>query len=314
MRLRRLVLIALTIGVTLVMVVPSLLQFTANHYLPTLQDELEKRGVRLSVVNISGHLLGVSADSVELWFSIPAGPRGQRIPAVLELQNVSASLEPSLPPRVRLRSNAYNGSVDLSIRDLSSAPRLQGDLKEIDLGAHPQLHALGLTRAVTTIAIVDMPISLDPQATARVELKLSEGSFSLSPKLIELVGDAAQQVASLIKIDQVSNLNLRLTAAMEQGAFSARPIQLESSLAALDGQVKGSFDNGRGEPTLGGNLRVKLTEESDALRGWLPLVSENTVAADASSFSARFSSTSCSNISVPIIRMGRLCVRGSIAP
>jgi len=314
MRSRRLLLIALSIGATILLLAPSLIQLAANHYLPRLQDELERRGVRLSVVNISGHLFGVSADSVEVWFSIPAGPRGQRIPAVLELQNASASLEPSLTPRIRLRSKAYNGSVDLSIGALTSAPRLQGNLREIDLGAHPQLHALGLTRAVATLEIQDIPFSINPGSSARAELNVSEGSFSLSPKLLELIGDAAQQVASLIKIDHVSNLNLRLLGVMEEGAFSVRPIKLDSSLAAAEGQLKGNFDNGRGEPTLGGTMRVKLTEESNTLRGWLPLLSENTVTSDASSFTVRFSSTSCVNASVPIARMGRLCVRGSIAP
>ena len=314
MRLRRLLPIGLSIWVTILLLAPSLIQLAANHYLPTIQDELERRGVRLSVVNISGHLLGVSADSVELWFSIPAGPRGLRIPAVVELQDVSATLEPSLSPRVRLRSKAYDGSVDLSLQALSSGPRLQGNLRGIDLGAHPQLHALGLTKAVATLEIQDMPFELNPGSSARAELTVTEGSFSLSPKLIELVGDAAQQVANLIKIDQVSNLNLRLAEVIEQGAFSVRPIQLESSLAAVEGQVKGNFDSGRGEPTLGGNLRVKLTEESNSLRGWLPLLSENSVTSDASSFTVRFSSTSCVSASVPIARMGRLCIRGSIAP
>ncbi len=316
MRLRRPIIILIIFGVSLLLLAPSIVQLAARHYINDTRARLEKQGIKFSVTGIAGQTLAVTAASIDMWIPIRVGARGARFPIALELSDVSVSLRPSLAPLIRARGAAYGGTFDVTIRNLrdSTGPTFQVVLEGVDLGAHPQLHALGLSRAVASLTIEDARIPFDQRTTARADLKVTDASFALSPKLIEVVGGEFQQVASLLKIEEVTDANLRVEGATENGAFFLRPIHLSSSLGEVSGQARGTFDNGRGEPSLTANLHVAFSDATRHLQDWLPLLSQNKLSAETTRFTTSISSTTCTNASVPTLRLGRLCLRSTLAP
>jgi hypothetical protein len=316
MRPRRLILILITLGVTVFFLTPAIVQLAARHYINGAQTQLEKQGIKLSVSGIAGHRLGVTATSIDVWLPIKVGSRGARFPIGLEFRDVTASLLPSLSPRVRVTGEAYGGKFDITISDLrkSTGPTLQAQIDRIDLGAHPQLNALGLSKAVASLTLEDTRIPFDQQPAARASLKINDASFSLSPRLLELMSGEFQQVVSLLKIEEITEASIRMDGSTENGAFSLRPIELSSSLGAVSGQARGTFDNGRGEPSLTASLRVDLSNGTSQLQNWLPLLSQNTLSSETKRFTTNVSSTSCANASVPTLRLGRLCLRSTLLP
>ena len=316
MRVRRLLIILTTLGVSVVLLAPAIVQLVARHYINDARAQLEKQGIRLSVTGITGQLLGVSASSIDLWLPVRVGDRGAGFPIGLEFRDVSASLLPSLHPRVRVTGEAYGGKFDLTLSDLrnSTGPTCQAQIDSIDLGAHPQLNALGLSKAVASLTLEDARIPFDEHAAARASLKIDDASLSLSPRLIGLIGGEFQQVASLLKIEDITEASVRVEGTTEHGAFSLRPIDFSSSLGAVSGQARGTFNNGRGEPSLTASLRVDLTNGTSQLQNWLPLLSQNTLSSETTRFTTHVSSTSCANASAPTLRLGRICLRSRLSP
>lgn len=316
MRPRRLVIILITFGVSIFFLAPAVVQLAARHYISDARAQLEKQGINLSVTGIAGQILGVTATSVDIWLPVRVGGRGIRFPIAIELRDVSVSLHPALAPHVRVQGEAYGGKFDLTISNLRNpaGPTFQALLEGIDLGAHPQLHALGLSRAVASLTLEDARISFDQQTAARASLKINDASFSISPRLVELIGGEFQQVVSLLKIEEITEANIRVEATTENGAFSLRPIDLSSSLGEVSGQARGTFNNGRGEPSLTANLHVALSDTARHLQDWLPLLSQNRLSSETTEFTTSISSTTCANASGPTLRLGRMCLRSTLAP
>jgi hypothetical protein len=316
MRVRRLLIILITLGVSVVLLAPAIVQLVARHYINDARAQLEKQGIRLSVTGITGQLLGVTASSIDLWLPVRVGTRGAGFPIGLEFHDVSVSLLPSLRPRVRVTGEAYGGKFDLILSDLrnSTGQTLQAQLDSIDLGTHPQLNALGLSKALTSLTLEDARVPFDQHTGARASLKIKDASFSFSPRLIELIGGEFQQVFSLLRIDEITEARIQVEGSTENGAFFLRPIELSSSLGDVSGQARGTFDNGRGQPSLTASLRVDLSNGTSKLQSWLPLLSQNTLSSETTRFTTNVSSTSCANASVPTLRLGRLCLRSTLAP
>lgn len=314
MRFRRVLIITVIAIVGFVALAPSVVQLVARHYINSAQVRLEEKGIKLSVSGLEGHLLGVTASSVEVWFPVRVGPRGFALPVGLSLSNVKASLGLAFAPRVRVLGDAYGGRFDVTIRNLqaSEGPILLGQLEEIDLGAHPQLNALGLSRAVTSLTLEDTRVPFDERTATQGELRVIEGRFSLSPKLIELAGGDLEQIASLVKVREISNATLRAEGSMKDGVVSLRPLSLTSSLGEISGQARGTVGNGRQAPSLSATLRITLSDETRHLQDWLPLLSQNTLSAETERFTANISSTPCESATVPTLRVGGMCLRSTL--
>ena len=314
MRLRRPLLLTTALVITIAALLPKIVQSAARYYLPALQNQLEQQGVRLSVNNLSGHFLGLSASSVEMWIAVKTESRRVSMPVNVELQDVSISLEPSFTPRVRILASAYQGSIDLTAQGLLTTPTVSGQIQTLDLASHPQLHALGLARGLLSLKVEGLSLPFNPLSSSELDVELTEGSFAPSTQLIQLAGPEVQQIAELLKIQSVTDVRAKLAGSMERGAFVVRPIQLSSSLVRITGQARGTFEDARTEGSLTGALRLSLTEDSKHLTSWLPLLSQGAIAGDTSDFSVRISSTSCAGRPLQTLQLGRLCIRGQLTP
>lgn len=315
MRLRRFKIITITAIVGLAALAPYVVKLLASHYLDSARANLEKQGIKLSVDGLTGHLLGVTASSVDVWLPVRVGTNRFGFPVGLNLTNVSVSLELALAPRVRVRGEAYGGRLDftlLHLRDLAG-PIVRGQIEEIDLGAQPQLHALGLSRAITSLRLEDTRVPFDEHTGTQGELRLMEGNFSLSPKLIDLLGEDVQQVASLINVHEISNAALQVEGSIKEGTFSLRPLSLSSSLGEVSGNARGAIGRGHQAPSLSATFKVSLSDETRHLQGWLPLISNNMVSGEADHFTTNISSTPCEGAIAPIFRMGRMCLRSTLS-
>jgi hypothetical protein len=287
-----------------------------RHYLRTAQEELEEQGVKLTVANLVAKRLELTAGAVDIWIPVKIGGRGIRFPIGLELRDVAISLHviPSL--HLKFRGLAYGGSFNGSVADLRDlkGPTLQAELADVDLGAHPQLSALGLSKALTTLSVDQARISANQVTSGQFDLKVTGAAFFVSAKLAEIIGGEFQQISSLLKIEEVRDANLTVQASLEDGAFSMRSIALSSSLGEISGQARGTLDIGGREPSFAATLRIKLSDATQHLQNWLPLLSQNNLSSETTRFTTNISSTPCSNRSVPTLRLGRLCVRAVLSP
>jgi hypothetical protein len=316
MRGRRPLIITVALLMSVYFLAPAVVEFAARHYLRNLQETLETQGVKLAITGIVGQRLGITASSVDLWIPVKVGGRGVRLPLTLELRDVTMSLHIIPSPHISFRGSAYEGTFDGSLHELRDprGPTLRLDLTRVDLGAHPQLSALGLSKALTTVSVDQARMDLTQVTSGQFDLGVTDATFLISPKLAEIIGGEFQQISSLLKIEEVRDANLTMRAKLEDGAFSVRPITFASSLGSISGQARGILDTGRTEPSFTTTLRIELSDTTRNLQNWLPLLSQNTLSSETTRFTTNISSTPCSNTSVPTLRLGRLCLRSSLAP
>jgi hypothetical protein len=287
------------IGVTVALIVviaPSVLQYVAQSYLTKLQTQ----GVRLKVRDLTGHFLGLSASSVEGWLPVPVDGGRRAMPISLELSNVDAGVRWSLMPDLRIRANAYNGTIEVEAPLFSSTPTLSFTIKDLDISQHPQVHPAGVTSGLLRAS--GSTISLDPNKPTASTVRVQVDNLNLT---------TIPMVKQFTKIDSIrdASLSAEITTKAD-GSVTINPFSVTSSLGGARGRATGVLPARGRAPALNANLRFELSEDEGAqLANWLPILTNNAIDSSRRSFSLAIQAVPCSGRYTA--RMGDLCVRQS---
>jgi|GEM_PF-2775037 len=300
---RRFIIALLVVAVSVAIgLVPSILQFVAERELIKLKD----RGIRVQVQGVSGFLIGVSATSAEVWVEIPVRSGAIRsFPLQVSVENASVSLRPRLNPlqtAAEFSAAAYSGSVGVTLTNLLASPRITANVEGLDIGLHPQLRALGIEQGALSVQVTEHPLGpvWESDATYALEIKdlsvLPSSSIQQISGVSRLEGGKASLKATIKK-----GGNLKI----DSGSF-------DSSLAS--GTLLGSaVIDPKGDITnINGTIRVNLDRDgSSKLAAWLPILTNQTVSSEASSFVCSFRSATCGSSGT--IKVGTTCLRSTCA-
>jgi hypothetical protein len=291
--------LVVTIGVCIalfVVITPAVLQYFAQSYLTKLQTQ----GLRLKVRDLTGHFLGLSASSVEGWIPIPVDGRRGSLPVSIELSNLDAGVRWSPLPSLRIRAQAYNGTIEAEAPLLSSTPTLSFNIRDLDISQHPQLHPAGVTSGVVTAS--GSKLSLDPNHPRASTLRVQVDNLNLTTIPV---------VKQFTKIDSIRDASLIAEAAIkEDGSLTINPFSVTSSLGGAKGRATGTLPGKGRSPTLNGSIRFELSEgEGAQLATWLPILTNNAVDSSRRSFSLTIQAVPCTGRYTA--RVGDICVRQS---
>ena len=298
-RAKILLLGSLATFIVLLGITPGILRYAGEQALIKLQDG----GTRVSAEGIRGFVLGIGADSVEGWLPVKAS-NGQKFPVQIRVEDFTGRIKlPLLPPglpRTELRALMYGGDVSIETPLVSGGKWISMNAKGIDLSLHPQLRALGIEEGKVSISFDEHPSDLKWKVETHYLVDLA--SFRFTPP---------SEIRRFISLNDVSNGSLKADlVAKPSGEIHLNAAEFDSSLAS--GKISGlARILANGELIISSlNLKVDLNrQDSSKLASWLPLITNNKVATDATGFSCSFQSTSCSERHE--LNLGRSCLRSN---
>lgn len=291
------VVVAVSVGIT-----PSIIQFFAQREVLRLQ----RAGVRIQVDGITGFFVGVAAKQLESWIGIPVGPgRGAAFPLQIRAEDVRASAHFSpftATTSATLKGTLYGGAADATITNLLRSPLLTARLQKIDISSHPQLSALGIESGAVDVSVANHPLRHVWSAEAQYSLTLERLSLHPPPS-----------VQSVSGISQLSDGSVVLKATVSKdGELSINEGSFDSSLAS--GTLRGSSRITAGPELTEINLMFRINlnrQDSSKIAAWLPILTNQSVPRDASSFSCTVRSVGCRVAGA--VKFGAACVRASCA-
>jgi hypothetical protein len=300
--LRRLLIAAVLLLVISFFLTPPVMHFVGQE----LINRLQERGARVRVDGLAGRRIGLSADVVEAWLSLPLGKRNRFFPISLKIEDAVATVRPPLlspwAPQVSLRGTSYGGSIAGSIPlliNLARQPNLQLSVVGVDLSLHPQARAFGVEAGIIDAGIEDHPITGLPRVEARYSIDLRGLSANLPP-----------MVAQLAKISSISDGNLSAKAVFKSaGGFVLDPCSFQSSLGSLTLNARGMV-SGDSVKDLWGTIRINLdTEQGAQIRPWLGLLVPAARLPAAGPVQCDFRGGVCDGAAGTQVQLGPLCVR-----
>jgi len=295
------------IAAILVLVIGFFLTPPVMHFVgQELVNRLQERGGRVRVDGLAGRRVGLSADVLEAWLSLPLGKRNKFFPISLKVENTVATVWPPLlspwSPEVNFHGTSYGGRVTGSMPlliNLVQQPTLQLSVAGIDLSLHPQARAFGVEAGTLDVQIQGHPISGLPQQEARYSIDLRDLSVNLPP-----------MVAQLAKISSISDGTLSSKAVFKStGSFVLEPCSFTSSLGSLTLTARGML-SGEAVKDLWGTIRVNLDSEQGArIRPWLGLLVPAARLPAEGPVQCDFRGGPCDEAAGTQLQLGPLCVR-----
>ena len=283
------------------MLVPSIIQFMAHRYLLLLQD----RGIRIEASGMQGLRFGISAESIQAWVPVPLATAPKRsFPLVIELHQAQGRLRiPLLTPwrlKAALSAQGYGGGISGEVAQLFSRPTIDIDIAQLALGEHPQLSAVGIESGTVSLEVRGHP--MQPILPTNASYKISARDLEIRPPPI---------VQNLARISTVSGGALEGSATIESsGRFNIPSCSFRSSLGDVGLSARGTLTETLGLDTLSGTLRVNLSgSDSDKLAQWIPVLTQQQVAAATKSFTCALRSADCQGGQGLQVRLGARCVR-----
>lgn len=301
MRKSRVLVIALAALSAVAFTTPRLMTWLTERYILQLQQ----RGIKLSVDDLSGHLVGVAAARVNVWLPIHLHYEGSKmaIPVSLALDHVRVSLgvstSPLQIPAIRLSATAYGGTIAGTVSNIWDSPSVDLNLREVDLSQHPQLRPAGLESGVLSARLEKLPLDAHKLQTTTLWVSVKDGSFA-----------APDWIASRVNISSVQDASFETTAVVrENGLFSVGPLTLDSSLLKITGEGRGRLGATRSLLQLSSLFRVQLVgADGERAAQWLPLLTNSELDASDTSFSCAIQDSLCTS-KAPLLRLGSTCLK-----
>jgi hypothetical protein len=296
-KLRAAVLLCCAAAAVALGVAPSLLQFFAEQSL----IKLRARGVRLNIDGIQGFILGVGAERLESWVPVGAPNQGA-VPIQIIIDKPEAKLKVpwftmSLPV-LDLSGLLYGGQLRARLTDILSLRGLSFDATDIDLSLHPQLRALGIEEGQISVSTDNHPLDLKWAGKSSYTVLVDQVRFA-PPAMLR----------SFIALNQISDGALEAEISVNPGG------QVSLSAAKFDSSLASGELTGLAAISPSGHLRIKTGSikvflnrpDSPKLGNWLPLITNQKVLPDATSFACSFQATSCTDRYD--IKIGHDCLR-----
>lgn len=299
MRRNRRAIIAVALLSIIAFAGPPLMVVVAERYI----GELQRRGIKISVDNLSGHLTGVSTSRASVWLAVPLQGSKAAIPVTLELARVKVSLgfssSPFQAPVVRFSATMYGGDVAGSVTRVWGSPSLDLQVRDVDLSQHPQLRPAGLQAGLISARIEHLPLGTTSPQTTSLWVSLKNGSFAAPPT-----------VSNLLNISALSDTNFETSAVLrDNGLFNFGPVTLDSSLVKVTGDGRGRLGMTKNLIQLSSLFHVQLVgPDAERVAQWLPLLTDSQLDSSHTSFSFALQDSLCTSKSL-VFRVGSTCLK-----
>lgn len=282
-------------------ITPAIIQYFATQALLKARDS----GLQLDVSDLSGQRIGVDVGSVEGWAPLKVSNGAlSAIPFTYKLDNLELRLKlfnwPPAQPQLNLSGIGYGGNISATLSSLLTSWNIDLNITGLDLSAHPQLSALGLSAGRLNLTASAHPLNLDWRREANYTLNLS----GLQVELPSLARD-------LTRISNISDGLIEGRAVIKpSGNLEVVSCDIKSSLFSAKLTGRGKIAPTGELSGVSGMLRVALDQpDSQALAAWLPLITNQQVEPTSTKFGCVIQSGSCSGSVRTIIRLGKECLR-----
>ncbi len=278
---------------------PSVVHFLGQEAINRLHEE----GIRVRVDGLAGSRIGLAAEAIEGWFSLPLD--GSRISVPISLKAEQADVRFKVPiltpwaPHVLFTAQSYGGVVKGELGSIVTGPELNLTMQGANVSLHPQARAFGVEDGVFDARIENHPLQGIPRQEARYSLDVRELTITL-PRM----------VSQIARISSVSNGLLVARGSLKSnGRFTVEPCTFKSSLGNVSLTANGSLQ-GRVLKDLRGKASVDLsTEEGAVLRPWLGLLVPASRLPAEGPVLCDFRSAPCAGSQATQLRLGALCIR-----
>lgn len=299
---RRLLIAGIIILVAAFALTPPAMHFLGQELVNDLQD----RGARIRVDGLEGRRIGLSAEAIEAWLSVPVGKRNRFLPVSLKFEDATATVSARWlspwAPQVVFHGTSYGGRVAGALPLLSALaelPTLQLSVKGVDLSMHPQARAFGVEAGTIDAQADNHPIAGLPRDEARYSVDLRNLTVTLPP-----------MVAQVVKISSLTETSLSAKAVVKTtGNFALEPCTLKSSLGSVELTARGVW-SGESVRDLWGTLHLDLNTEQGALvRPWLGLLVPKARLSAEGPVECDFRGAPCADSAGTQLQLGPVCVR-----
>ncbi len=299
---RRFIIALLFIFAAAWVLTPQIMHFLGQELLNTLHE----RGARIRVEGLSGTRVGLAAELIEGWASIPVGGSVKAFPISLKVDTPSTALRTPLlspwSPQAVFHGTAYAGTVQGSlplISALKQRPSLTLAIKGVDLSLHPQARAFGVEAGSVDAQVDNHPVSGLPDQEARYSLDMRGLSVTLPP-----------MVAQIVKITTLANATVSAKATLKPtGNFTLEPCTLQSSLGAVELKAQGVWTGSSVKDARGVVLFNLEGEQGALLRPWLGLLVPTARLPSEGPIQCDFRAGPCSGSGSTQVRLGSMCLR-----
>jgi len=301
---KRSLLVLVVVGVLLVAAVAFLWSPLLTLALQDQLRQLRDSGSRFGWKGAAVHGLQIGAEGFNIWIPIPVNR--MPLPVNLEFQNLS--FQPLVfdfirgnGPSLQFAAEAYGGSISGSALSVMKNARLKAEIKDLDLGLHPQLQALGLRSALVNLSIDG--VSKGPQ-------ELPDGELVVKVSKIDLPAFPANVTMFPLPPIKDGAISFRLLAEPMQMTLS--DLNGSCDHGSITGRIRVNAPTQNQRGNMDGDLNVTLTDTGAKLVGqWLPVISNGVLTATTKSFRIRLTGVACqsSRGGPPEFRMSGMCVR-----
>jgi hypothetical protein len=277
------------------------------------------QGAKIAWQGVSASYFTVNAELLEAW--IPGPPievslGAKRIsvpgPALkLEFRDSSIAVAPlslmTLSPRFHVSTRLYGGSVEADISGVRS-PLLTVDLlvKDVTIGKHPQLSAMGVEGGVISATGTQLTFSNNDQM-------LTGGAFSI--ELARLALPERPELKAFLKLTTLNLEKLAVIGEVKDGNVALNALRLASSLGTAEGD--GSFSPPRKGRPLVFQVKSKVSlspNDGAKVAEWLPIITGGTLTATDLAFLVKGRTVPCSSGGGAVLRYTWGCVTTTFEP
>lgn len=278
---------------------PSVMHFIGQEAI----NGLLEKGIRMRVDGLAGSRIGLTAEAIEGWFSLPLDGNRMVVPVSLKAEQADVSLKVPIvtpwAPRLDFLAQSYGGIVAGNLSNIAAIPQLNLTIQGVNISLHPQARAFGVEQGVLDARLDNHPLEGVPGDEARYSLDVHDLTVTL-PKML----------SQLAKVTSLSDGEISARGSLKSnGRFTLEPCTFQSSLGNISITASGTLQ-GRLIKDLWGKANVDLsTEDGAVIRPWLSLViPASRVPADGP-VRCDFRSAPCAGLQANQLRLGGLCIR-----
>jgi hypothetical protein len=206
-------------------------------------------------------------------------------------------------PIVDFSLAAYGGSIEGTIIQLRTSPRITTTFHGVDLAKHDQFRALGIASAVISGVLSEFKL---------VNENSPQGSFDVDIRQIEVPNPP--QSIPLIKLSSLSDGTIHVRGTLDPDSVDLAEVKITSSYGAVDGAGRALNLTRKGSESAEGEFRVSIGEALHSqIAQLLPALSNNVLQPSTRAFKARMKGFPCSREPRALgdLQLGTLCLRFS---
>lgn len=277
------ILTLIALGVTLGACWPSVLRYAALRGLQQARSD----GTKMTWNGLSAGFSSVGLDSLTLWIPGPRVKGSFALPVSLEMQQLSLALRPgsllTLSPRVAFSTNLYGGALEGEGETRKGGALVTATLRDIELGKHPQLSAVGVRGGVVHGTVQDLHL---------IPSGVDGGSFSL--QLRQLEPPSIEALTTLLRTRELGTIDIDAGGEVSPSAAQCDTLRLSSLFGSVVGELSVT-NHLTPQPSIKGSFEISLSEKGLSTLGpWLPLIPNAGLDATASAFAISVTSVPCS--------------------